>query len=49
MSNIFTKAAFGFGSLATATVFSEADTAAFDKPIADDEPGWLAVPPPLHL
>ena len=39
----------GFGSLATATVFSEADAATLDKPIANDEPEWLAVPAPLSL
>lgn len=32
----------GFGRLAEATVFSEAEAAAFDKPIAQDEPEWLA-------
>jgi hypothetical protein len=39
----------GFGRLATATVFSEEDAGRFDKPIADDEPEWLAMPPPLRL
>ena len=34
----------GFGSLATATVFTEGEAAAFDKPIANDEPEWLALP-----
>ena len=34
----------GFGRLAEATVFSEAEAAAFDKPIAHDEPEWLACP-----
>jgi hypothetical protein len=45
----FWNNADGFGSLATATVFSEADAAAFDKPLADDEPEWLAAPTPLNL
>jgi hypothetical protein len=43
----FWNNADGFGSLATATVFSEADAAAFDKPLANDEPEWLAVPAPI--
>ena len=34
----------GFGRLAEATVFSEAEAAEFDKPIAADEPEWLACP-----
>ncbi|MEP3145490.1 hypothetical protein [Qipengyuania citrea] len=34
----------GFGRLATATVFSEREAAEYDKPIADDEPEWLACP-----
>ena len=34
----------GFGRLAEATVFSKAEAAAFDKPIAHDEPEWLACP-----
>ena len=38
---------YGFGALATATVFSEAEAARFDKPIADDEPEWLALPAPM--
>lgn len=37
----------GFGALATATVFSEAEAARFDKPIADDEPEWLVLPAPM--
>jgi hypothetical protein len=39
----------GFGSLARATVFSEAEAAKFDIPIADDQPEWLAMPAPLRL
>jgi hypothetical protein len=39
----------GFGRLATATVFSEDEAGRFDKPIADDEPEWLAMPAPLRL
>ena len=34
----------GFGSLACATVFSEAEAAVFDKPIASDELEWLTLP-----
>ncbi len=34
----------GFGRLANATVFSEREASNFDKPIADDEPEWLACP-----
>ena len=34
----------GFGRLANATVFSEDEAAQYDKPIADDEPEWLAMP-----
>ena len=36
----------GFGVLATATVFTEAQAAAFDKPIADNEPAFMALPAP---
>lgn len=39
---------YGFGPLFNATVFAEAETAAFDMPIADDEPEWLALPAPLR-
>jgi hypothetical protein len=39
----------GFGSLATATVFTEAEAADFDKPIANDEPEWLALPAPTAV
>jgi hypothetical protein len=38
----------GFGRLATATVFSENEAGRFDKPIADDEPEWMALPAPLR-
>ena len=38
---------FGFGPLFNATVFSEQDAAAFDVPIAHDEPEWMALPSPL--
>lgn len=38
---------FGFGPLFNAAVFSEAEVATFDVPIADDEPEWLALPVPL--
>lgn len=34
----------GSGSLAGATVFSEAEAAAFDTPITGDEPEWLSLP-----
>lgn len=37
----------GFGRLRDATVFTEAEAAKFDGPIADDEPEWLAMPPSL--
>lgn len=37
----------GFGRLARATVFTEREAADFDKPIADDEPEWLACPADL--
>ena len=39
----------GFGRLGEATVFSEKEAAQFDKPIANDEPEWLAMPAPLPL
>ena len=39
---------YGFGPLFNATVFSEAEAAEFNVPIADDEPEWLAVPAPLR-
>lgn len=35
----------GFGALETATVFSEAEAADIDLPIANDQPEWLALPP----
>lgn len=38
---------YGFGPLFNATVFSEAEAANLDVPIADDEPEWLALPAPL--
>lgn len=34
----------GFGRLADATVFTPAEAAEFDLPIADDEPEWLTMP-----
>lgn len=34
----------GFGNLASATLFTEAEAASFDVPIANDEPEWLACP-----
>ena len=37
----------GFGRLRDATVFTEAEAATFNKPIAADEPEWLAMPAPL--
>ena len=45
---LFWNTASGFGSLAAATVFSEAEAANFDPPIADDQPEWLALPAPLN-
>lgn len=39
----------GFGRLAQATVFSEAEAAKFDVPIAADQPEWLAMPAPLRF
>lgn len=44
---LFWNTASGFGSLEAATVFSEAEAANFDIPIADDQPEWLALPAPL--
>lgn len=43
----FWNAEDGFGRLATATVFSEAEAARYDVPIADDQPEWLALPAAL--
>ena len=40
---------YGFGPLFNATVFSEAEAAEFDVPIADYEPEWLALPAPLRV
>lgn len=37
----------GFAPLAKARVFSEAEAAKFDIPIANDRPEWLAMPAPL--
>ena len=37
----------GFGRLADATLFSDTEASAFDKPIAGDKPKWLAMPAPL--
>jgi hypothetical protein len=34
----------GFGRLANATVFTPAEAASHDLPIADDEPEWLTLP-----
>jgi hypothetical protein len=34
----------GFGNFTSATLFTEAEAAAFDVPIALDEPEWLACP-----
>jgi len=45
----FWSNAHGFGPLFAATVFSEDEAGRFDKPIADDEPEWLALPTPLAL
>lgn len=39
---------YGFGPLFNATVFSEADAAAYSVPIADDEAEWMALPAPLR-
>lgn len=39
----------GFGRLSDATVFSETQAATIDKPIANDEPEWLAAPRPLAV
>lgn len=43
----FWNEAYGFGPLFNATMFTEAEAAAFDVPIADGEPEWLALP--AHL
>jgi hypothetical protein len=34
----------GFGRLADATIFTPAEAAEFDLPIADEEPEWLTLP-----
>lgn len=34
----------GFGSLATATVFTEQEALVYDLPIADDQPEWVQLP-----
>ena len=39
----------GFGRLSRARIFSEAEAANFDVPIARDKPEWLAMPAPLRL
>lgn len=39
----------GFGRLAQATVFSEAEAVKFDIPISADQPEWLAMPAPLRF
>lgn len=39
----------GFDRLVRARVFSEAEAASFDVPIAIDQPEWLAMPTPLPL
>ncbi|PTD15894.1 hypothetical protein CV103_21430 [Sphingomonas fennica] len=44
---LFWNSDTGFGALETATVFSDAEAANADLPIADDQPEWLALPPPL--
>ena len=43
----FWNKVYGFGPLFNATVFSEAEAPAFEMPIADDQPEWLAMPAPL--
>lgn len=40
---------YGFGPLFNATVFSEAEAAEYDMPIAGDGPEWLAMPAPLRV
>ena len=44
---LFWNSETGSGSLETATVFSEAEAANTDLPIANDQPEWLALPAPL--
>lgn len=44
---LFWNTEAGFGGLERATVFSEAEAADFDLPIANDQPEWLALPSPL--
>lgn len=39
----------GFGRLMNATMFSEAEAAKFDVPIAVGQPEWLAMPAPLRF
>ena len=46
LANVWNSKA-GFGSLETATVFSEAEASNTDLPIASDQPEWLALPAPL--
>jgi hypothetical protein len=43
---LFWNNASGFGALANATIFSEAEAVACDLPIAADQPEWLALPVP---
>lgn len=44
---LFWNSETGFGSLETATVFSEAEASNTDLAIANDQPEWLALPAPL--
>lgn len=45
----FWNDAAGFGPLSRARVFSEAEAANHDMPIAHDQPEWIAMPAPLRL
>lgn len=45
----FWNHATGFGRLRDAAVFSEAEAASFDLPIAGDEPEWLELPVPVPV
>ncbi|AOF98500.1 hypothetical protein [Sphingobium sp. RAC03] len=45
----FWNSEHGFGRLSLATVFSEAEAAAFDVPLTSDWSEWLAMPAPSRL
>jgi len=41
---LFWNNEYGFGSLSTATVFTEDEARRFDLPFADDQPEWVELP-----